>query len=321
MPAVGDLRNRLLALADTSVLGNPAIYRLFSHRFPADADPRELRARLDRVASGADPRVVEIPEPLRSIVTRHLASFVEAMPTRFDLRRANVGNLVLAGGYLEQGRSLDSVVYLFSQLVEVRGVVRPIVDRNLHLAAELADGRTVVGQHLITGKERPPLSSPVRRLFLTRSKSRPAPVRPRISEQVDELIRSSDLICYPMGSFYSSLIATLLPHGVSDAIAGADVPKVYVPNPGPDPEELGLSPARRVQVLLRYLRDGCARRTGRDRLLHFMLADPGSRWLTRKVTREIQKLGVEVVRVPLITASSRPYFDDASLGEALLSLA
>src|SRR6056297_2095826 len=36
MPAVGDLRNRLMALADKSVHGNPAIFDLFTHRLPAD---------------------------------------------------------------------------------------------------------------------------------------------------------------------------------------------------------------------------------------------------------------------------------------------
>ncbi|MFW5836578.1 MAG: 2-phospho-L-lactate transferase CofD family protein, partial [Desulfovibrionaceae bacterium] len=34
MPAVGDIRNRLMALADTSLTGNPAIFNFFAHRFP-----------------------------------------------------------------------------------------------------------------------------------------------------------------------------------------------------------------------------------------------------------------------------------------------
>ena len=44
MLSVGDLRNRLMALADESALGNPAIYRLFEHRFPAEAPPAVLRS-------------------------------------------------------------------------------------------------------------------------------------------------------------------------------------------------------------------------------------------------------------------------------------
>src|SRR5688572_20780353 len=34
MPALGDLRNRLLALADETVRGNPRVFRLFGYRLP-----------------------------------------------------------------------------------------------------------------------------------------------------------------------------------------------------------------------------------------------------------------------------------------------
>jgi 2-phospho-L-lactate transferase/gluconeogenesis factor (CofD/UPF0052 family) len=42
MLAVGDLRNRLMALADQSVKGNPEIFLLFSYRFDANATQAEL---------------------------------------------------------------------------------------------------------------------------------------------------------------------------------------------------------------------------------------------------------------------------------------
>jgi hypothetical protein len=37
--------------------------------------------------------------------------------------------------------------------------------------------------------------------------------------------------------------------------------------------------------------------------------------------RSIERLGLQVVDVPLVTAESRPYLDDRLLAEALLSLA
>lgn len=321
MPAVGDLRNRLMALADTSVLGNPEIYRLFGFRFPHEAEPEELRSRLDRMVRGLDPQVKAIPEPLRSIVRRHIGFFRDAMPGSFDLRGANIGNLVLAGGYLNQGRRLDSVLYLFSQLVEVRGVVRPVVDQNLHLVAELTDGRTVVGQHNVTGKEQAALDTPIERIYLSRSRTSLKPARPHISEAVEELIRSADLICYPVGSFYTSLIATLLPEGVADAIAATDVPRVYVPNPGHDPEEIGMSLVHKVRTLQRYLREGASGRTSTDRLLNFVMIDRVGAGVTRGTIRDVEKLGVQVIDVPLITRESGSYLDDELLAEALLSLA
>src|SRR5262245_50002106 len=56
MPAIGDLRNRIVALADESVRGNPQIYRLFCYRLPA-ATPAALRSELEALVSGEHPLV------------------------------------------------------------------------------------------------------------------------------------------------------------------------------------------------------------------------------------------------------------------------
>jgi len=320
MPAVGDLRNRLMSLADTSVLGNPQIYDLFVFRFPHEGRPSELVRRLDNMVRGRDSQVRQIPLPMRSIVRRHLGFFREKMPEGFDLRGAAIGNLVLAGGYLNQGRKLDSVIYLFSQLVEVRGIVRPIVDHDLHLAALLRDGRTVIGQHKITGRETAALPSPIERICLSRTRTMLNEVRPRISKAVEDLIRSSDLICFPVGSFYTSVVANLLPDGVSDAISETDVPKVYVPNPGHDPEEVGMTLVDRVSTLSRYLRAGASRPTPTERLLNFVLVDAERSRIAPATLRQLDELGLGVIDVPLISTTSAPYLDDGLLAEALLSL-
>ena len=52
MPAIGDLRNRIVALADESVRGNPQIYRLFTHRLAHDAPAAELARELESLVSG-----------------------------------------------------------------------------------------------------------------------------------------------------------------------------------------------------------------------------------------------------------------------------
>jgi CofD-related protein of GAK system len=321
MPAVGDLRNRLMALADTSVLGNPEIYDLFAFRFPEDGKPKALRRWLDEMVSGDEEQVEAVPEPLRSIVRRHIGFFRDAMPTSFDLRGAAIGNLVLAGGYLNQGRELDSVLYLFSQLVEVRGTVRPVVDLDLHLVARLTDGRRIVGQHLLTGREVQPLDCPIERVFLSRSRTNVREHRPDIPGSVERLIHDADLICYPIGSFYTSLIATLLPKGVSDAIAATDVPKVYVPNPGHDSEEIGMGLVEKVATLQRYLREGAAGRVSDDQLLQMVLVDARATGIAKQTLQRVGRLGVEVIDGPLVTAQSHPYVDDGLLAEVLLSLA
>ncbi len=318
MPAVGDLRNRLMALADQTVLGNPEIYQLFKFRFPDDADQESLVQWLDRMVRGRDPLVQAVPEPMRTLVRNHIGFFQDAMPERFDLRGAAIGNLVLAGGYLNQGRTLEPVLYLFSQLVEVRGTVRPVVDKDLHLVAELADGTIVPEQHRFTGKGGKSPTVPIERVFLSRSRRNPAPVHPPVPEAVDELIRTSDLICFPVGSYYSSVLATLLPEGVADAVAETEVPKVYVPNPGHDPEELGLSLVDKVDRLIDVLRQGAKRRTPTSKLLDFVLVDP--RACTRKDVRAVRKRGVSVLETELVDPETRR-IDPLAFVEALLSLA
>ena len=79
------------------------------------------------------------------------------------------------------------MVYIFAKLAEVRGVVRTILNKDLHLVAELEDGRLVVGQHLMTGKEVAPISSPIKRVYLTENLEDPAPANPSIRHKAAEL--------------------------------------------------------------------------------------------------------------------------------------
>lgn len=69
-----------------------------------------------------------------------------------------------------------------------------------------------------------------------------------------ELIGSADLICYPVGSFFSSVLANLLPRGVGGRVVARHCPKIYVPNPGRDLEMSGYSLSGAVERLLEFVR-------------------------------------------------------------------
>lgn len=321
MPAVGDLRNRLMALADMSVPGSREVYDLFAFRFPSKSEQLALSKLLDVMVAGQARRIREVPEPTKSVIREHLTAFRAEKPDDFDLRGASVGNLVLTGGYLLEGRRLAPVVKLFTRLVGARGVVRPVVEDDLHLAARLADGSVVVGQHRMTGKELPGPGSPIERLFLTRGEGEPREHRPAISDGVRRLVTSSDLICYPVGSFYTSLIANLLPAGVSDAIAETDATKVYVPNPSRDPEEVGMDLVDKVTTLLRYLEEGASGPVAPDRLLSAVLVDGERGGVGPEALRRVRDLGVAVVEAPLVSKTSAPHLDDELWARALLGLA
>lgn len=319
MPAIGDLRSRLMALADESVLGHPDIFRLFTHRFAKDADGEGLEHELAAMVDGRHQLVKAIERPMRTLIVNQLGVFRDAMPAGFELRGASIGNLILAGGYLSQQNELDPIIFLVSKLVGVQGTVRAIVDGEHHLGADLADGRSVIGQHLLTGKEHTPITSPIVEFYLNASAFKRDPVSVKLSEQNRKLIQSADLICYPPGSFYTSLLANLLPQGVGRAIASRRVPKVFVPSLGLDPEARSMSVQQRVDELIRTLRSDTGANCVDADLLTIVMVDSA---LAENELDEglLARSGVALARLPLVSDTSAPYYDPDLLCEALLSL-
>ena len=321
MPAVGDLRNRLMALADKSLYFNPAVFRLFAYRLSKEK-PRDLLVQeLDEMCTGKHELVSSVPDPMRKIIKHHLRFFKKQMPADFDLRGASIGNLILTSGYLEYERHFDPVLFIYSKLVEARGIVRPIINKDLHLVAKLENGNLVLGQHNLTGKEVPPITSKVKELFLSEDLSNPEPVRPVIRDKVKKLILEAELICYPIGSFYSSLIANLLPAGVGKTISQSTCPKVFVPNTGKDPESFGLTIYEMVQKIIYYLRQD-APDSSPMQLLNFILVDENLKlYPGGNVSKlDFMQFGVEIVQCKLVSKESYPYIDPELLVKTLFSI-
>lgn len=321
MPAVGDLRSRMMALADESVLGNPEILRLFNYRFDKTTDNDTLRARLESMVAGEDDLTRDILNPMRSLICNHLGYFLKVMPAAFNLRGASIGNLILVGGYINQHRQLDPIIFLFSELVKVKGVVRSITEDNYHLAAELADGSQVIGQHCLTGKEQPPINCAIKKLRLSKDLNSLRRVTTKLKKRNRNLIQSAELICYPPGSFYSSLVANLLPYGVAECIAQNPCPKVYIPNRGTDPEQIGMTINDQVDTILARLQGQLDKPVETTQLLNFILYD--SRHLPQKQQLDVAhytRMGIQVIDTPLLHDHQPKYYDDGQLVKALISL-
>lgn len=320
MPSVGDLRNRLMALADESVQGSPEIYRLFSHRLTTDADADALLCALTSMIGGKHVLVAAVPEPMRRIIRTHLRDFARSMPTGFDLRGASIGNLILAGGYLANERDLEAVIYTFSRLIEARGQVQPICGEALQLSARLQDGQRIVGQHLLTGKESAPITQPVTDLTLVQSLSDPRPVHPVLSQRNRELIRHAELICYPMGSFFSSVAANLLLRGVGRAIVDARCPKVYIPNTGRDPEQLGYDTLRCTDLLVELVRRDTDPHTPPEQAVNVILMDSRARYDSPIDIPALRRLGIQIVDTDLAIPDGTK-LDPQRLADTLVALA
>lgn len=321
MPAVGDIRNRLMALADQTFQGNPEIYTLFAHRLSNQAETQELQQMMESIVSGNHSLISCIAHPMRKIIRHHINIFYQNMPASFDLRGASIGNLVLAGGYLSYDLHLDPVIYIYSKLVQVRGTVRPVVNTPLHMAAELQTGEMILGQHRITGKDCPNLAARITDIYLTSTLKQYNPVSVSIREKMTTLIQDADVICFPMGSFFSSILVNMLPDGVGRAISRNPCPKIFIPNMGKDTELLGYTIMDQIHILLKYLLKDCADNSSVNDVLTYVLIDKSRMdYPNASEVDSLGKQGIRILGVDMVHAEDEAIIDEKKLIPILLSL-
>lgn len=317
--AVGDLRNRMMALADNQLKGNPEVFRLFSMRLPMAVAAREQRAILDSIIDGEHPLIQEVPAPLRRLIRTQLEHFRRRMPDSFDLAGASIGNLIITGGLLANDNDIDAVLFMFAKLVEVRGLVRPVVNANLHLAGTTSSGRTLVGQHLLTSPAHLQ-GEHLEGLWLCGSLQDSTPVSVPVDPRTRKLIGKAELIVYPIGSFFTSLMACLQPLGLGGAIAQSACPKVYVPNCGLDPEQGTVSVNRCVDRLLQTLRGDAGASTPTGQLLSVVVVDSAQGAYPGGLDVEaIRSLGIEVLDVSMCDPETS-MINPQQLRDVLLSI-
>jgi len=321
MPAVGDIRNRLMALADQTFQGNPEIYTLFAHRLSNQAKTQELQQMMESIVSGNHSLISCIAHPMRKIIRHHINIFYQNMPASFDLRGASIGNLVLAGGYLSYDLHLDPVIYIYSKLVQVRGTVRPVVNTPLHMAAELQTGEMILGQHRITGKDCPNLAARITDIYLTSTLKQYNPVSVSIREKMTTLIQDADVICFPMGSFFSSILVNMLPGGVGRAVSRNPCPKIFIPNMGKDTELLGYTIMDQIHILLKYLLKDCADNSSVNDVLTYVLIDKSRMdYPNASEVDSLGKQGIRILGVDMVHAEDEAIIDEKKLIPILLSL-
>ncbi len=147
----------------------------------------------------------------------------------------------MTGCYLLHGYDFENAVYLISSLAKVKGTAIPVTLGNYYLGAELADGTKVYGQANVT-RQNDRYDSPIRRLFFVKNRQAGAnELRVEANERAVSALREADLIVYSIGSFYTSILCTLLTHGILDAIKQSNAPKIFLANAVADDETKGLS--------------------------------------------------------------------------------
>lgn len=198
---------------------------------------REITTNITAVVTVADNggssgrlRKMDIPAPgdIRNCILS-LASAGDSMYDLFNYRYENddnvpegleghsFGNLFLATLTRITG-DFPSAVKLACQVLAVKGKVLPVTDcSSVHLQAELQNGEIITGECEI-GKT----TDKIKEISLTTDC--------KVTEEVKEVIGDADLIVIGPGSLYTSIIATLLPNGMIDALKNTNAEVVYISN-------------------------------------------------------------------------------------------
>ncbi|MEM9483636.1 MAG: gluconeogenesis factor YvcK family protein, partial [Cyanobacteria bacterium P01_F01_bin.116] len=134
------------------------------------------------------------------------------------------GNLFLAAMNEVTG-DWEKAIAASSQVLAVRGEVLPSTLSDVKLWAELSDGRRIEGESNIT-KARGRIVN----IGCT-------PAAPPALPKALNAIKEADYIIMGPGSLYTSIVPNLLVPDIADAIASAQVPRIYVCNIMTEPGE------------------------------------------------------------------------------------
>ncbi len=198
IPAVGDIRNCVVALADDGAL----MGRLLQYRFPGAGPATTSPADPDKV-SAADAAGMPVDGPFAAAET--------------GLGGHAIGNLLLAAlVQLEQG-DFEQGVREMNRVLAVRGSVVPATGTVLTLHGRLIDGTEVTGQTRIAH------TKGLERVWVT-----PADVRP--TEDALRAIAEADVVVLGPGSLYTSLLPALLVPGIREAVADSGALIVFACN-------------------------------------------------------------------------------------------
>jgi hypothetical protein len=173
----------------------------------------------------------------------------------------------------------------------------------------------------MTGKEVKPITSKVKRIYITEDRETHPASSVKAGEKVTSLISKAELICYPMGSFYSSIIANLLVGGIGKAISKNGSPKVYVPSTGLDPECLGHTIMDQVETLIAYASQGQPEIKATDVLSYIVIDQINGQYVGKLDRKRLAQLNIEVIDCELVSRKSTPNIDENLLLPVLLSLA
>lgn len=157
-----------------------------------------------------------------------------------ELGGHSFGNLFLTALTGVTGDFLEAI-RLSSEVLAIKGRILPSTMANVHLEAELDDGRVVQGESNITKTP-----GTIRAIRLVPPRCQP------LAETL-QVLQQADLIIIGPGSLFTSLIPNLLVEGIPQAIVRSPAKKLYVCNVMTQPHETtGYAVEDHVERILEY---------------------------------------------------------------------
>jgi len=199
--------------------------------------------------SGIVRKSLGIPQPgdSRSCLTALskdplLKQLFEYRFTEGDLEGVSLGNLML-GALARKTGDFGKAVEMAGRLLKIKGSVLPVSTVSTEIAAELEDGKTIVGEWEIIRREP---RTPIARMYLRDR----APLHPPVSRAIG----AANLIVIGPGTVRTGLVSLLLTDGLAQALRDSAAPKVLVMNLMTQPGQTdGMTAAEHVREIEKYL--------------------------------------------------------------------
>lgn len=281
-PAIGDIRSRLIRLADDGSEVNSAIKKLLSFRLHSKSK-EEASKQWKSILDMSHDRWNDVDRKHASIIKASLHYFdkrINQMDKNFDLRNGSIGNFYFSGARMFY-RSIESAIFLFSKVVGIsdRTEVLPAITSDLAytIAAKLEDGTTIYGQNDISHPGRivqkdydAPLPSPIKEIFYVNKHNKR--VTPAVNKEVLESLENMNNIVFSIGSTYTSIVPNLILKGVGETIASNSGNKIFTLNGHNDRETHGMSAIDYVSTITSALnRYGELQNSPQDYITHLII--------------------------------------------------
>lgn len=234
MLPIGDVRQALMTMAHGEGHASNVV-KIFNARLSDVGEDADLDAEFDWFASGQHPLLEGMAVELKTAILNYLNLFRTSAPAEFDLRNGSIGNFVLTGAFLANGRNINRAVAVFRKLCSISGNVWPAsIDDNVQEQAVLHNGNTISRQHLITRMD--PAESIASVSISSGTARRPVAANPLALAEIAD----ADMIVFGPGSFYTSIYPHALVEGVADAVSkNRQASRVFIGNILECPETRG----------------------------------------------------------------------------------